>query len=140
MGVCGEPALTQIARWFADGQAAHDFFVRVRWPHGIVCPRAGCGSENVVRIGRRNAWRCRGCARQFTAKVGTILENSPIGFDKWLPVIWVLAREHEHISSGELARALNVTQKTAWYMIHRVRIAANQEKLANGGALFVPSI
>ena len=66
-------------------------------------------------------WNCRECKRQFTAKVGTIFEDSPIGFDKWLPAFWLIASNRNGISSCELARGLNVTQKTAWFMLHRIR-------------------
>jgi hypothetical protein len=66
---------------------------------------------------------CRECKREFTAKVGTIFEDSPIGFDKWLPAIWMLSASRNGISSCELARALGVTQKTAWFMLHRIRLA-----------------
>jgi transposase-like protein len=108
---------------FADKQVAHDFFVRQRFPNGMACPREGCGSANVVAIKNRNAWRCRECGRHFTVKVGTIFEDSPIGFDKWLPAMWMLAGDRNGISSYELHRALGVTQKTAWFMLHRLRFA-----------------
>ncbi len=76
---------------FADPQAVYDFMVRLRWPNGIACPRPGCGSADVAVITGRNKWRCRECARQFSVKVNTIFEDSPIGFNKWLPAMWLLA-------------------------------------------------
>ena len=115
--------LLEAVNAFADKQAAHDFFVRLRFPNGVACPRMGCGSANVAAIKNRNAWRCRECDRQFTAKVGTIFEDSPIGFDKWLPAMWLLANTKNGTSSCELARAIGVSQKTAWFMLHRVREA-----------------
>jgi transposase-like protein len=112
---------------FADKQVAHDYFVAVRWPNGIACPRQGCGSAGVAAIANRNAWRCRECDRQFTAKVGTVFEDSPIGFDKWLPAMWMLSACRNGVSSCEIARHLNVTQKTAWFMLHRLRLAMKTE-------------
>jgi transposase-like protein len=108
---------------FSDKQVAHDYFVSLRWPNGIACPRQGCGSANVAAIKGRNAWRCRECDRQFTAKVCTIFEDSPIGFDKWLPAMWMLTADRNGVSSYEVARGIGVTQKTAWFMLHRLRLA-----------------
>jgi transposase-like protein len=114
---------------FADKQVAHDYFVAQRFPNGVACPRYGCGSTDVSAIKNRNAWRCRECNRQFTAKVGTVFEDSPIGFDKWLPAMWLLTNNRNGVSSHELGRALGVTQKTAWFMLHRLRLALK----ADGG-------
>lgn len=115
--------LLEAVRLFADKQVAHDYFVALRWPNGMACPRMGCGSADVAKIKTRNAWRCRDCNRQFTAKVGTIFEDSPIGFDKWLPAMWLLSANRNGISSCELARGIGVTQKSAWFMLHRLRHA-----------------
>ncbi|HWT05920.1 MAG TPA: IS1595 family transposase, partial [Xanthomonadales bacterium] len=117
----------EAVRLFADKQVAHDYFVALRFPNGVACPRLGCGSANVAAIKGRNAWRCRECNRQFTAKVGTIFEDSPIGFDKWLPALWMLTSCRKGISSYEISRALKVTQKTAWFMLHRLRYALKAE-------------
>ena len=108
---------------FADVQVAHDFFVEYRWPNGVACPRMGCGSASVTYLANYRRWNCRECKRQFTAKVGTIFEDSPIGLNKWLPAFWLLSSNRNGISSHELARALGVTQKTAWFMLHRIREA-----------------
>lgn len=108
---------------FSNPQVAHDFFVDLRWPNGIACPREGCGSADAAKIANRNAWRCRDCNRQFSAKVNTVFEDSPIGFDKWLPAMWMLSNCRNGVSSCEIARALGVTQKTAWFMLHRIRHA-----------------
>ena len=72
-------------------------------------------------------WRCRDCKRQFTAKVGTVFEDSPIGFDKWIPAMWMLNGDRNGTSSCELARKLGVTQKSAWFMLHRIRLAQKNE-------------
>jgi transposase-like protein len=90
---------------------AHDYFVRQRFPNGVACPREGCGSANVAAINGRNTWRCRECNRQFSVKLGTIFEDSPITFSKWLPAMWLLAANCNRISSHEVARGLGVTQK-----------------------------
>src|ERR1700694_1112990 len=115
--------LLEAIRAFADKQVAHDFFVGLRWPNGVACPREGCGSADVAAIKNRNAWRCRECNRQFTVKVGTIFEDPPIGFDKWLPAMWLITANRNGVSSYELARGIEVTQKTAWFMLHRLRLA-----------------
>jgi transposase-like protein len=113
-------------RYFADPDVAHDFTVRMRWPYGVKCPL--CQSEDVAFTKTqgekpRRLWNCHGCKKQFTAKVGTIFEDSPIGFDKWWPAVWLAVNCKNGISSCELARALGVTQKTAWFMLGRIRHA-----------------
>jgi transposase-like protein len=112
---------------FGDEQIAHDFFVRMRWPGGVVaCPRA-CGSLEVAYMAKHRRWYCNECKRQFTAKVGTVFEDSPIGFSKWLPAFWLLASNRNGISSHELGRALRVTQRTAWFMLQRIRLAMQDD-------------
>ena len=118
--------LLEAVSYFSDLDRAHEHFEGVRWPNGMACPREGCGSANVGKMSHkkgRRRWRCRDCRRDFTAKVGTIFEDSPLGLDKWLPTIWMLSSAKNGISSMELSRALGVTQKTAWFMLHRVRVA-----------------
>jgi transposase-like protein len=113
--------MLQAVRQFADPQVAHDFFVQIRWPNGVACPREGCGNADVAHMAKHRRWYCRECKRQFTAKIGTLFEDSPIGFEKWLPAIWLIASNRNGISSYEIARGLGVTQKTAWFMLHRIR-------------------
>jgi transposase-like protein len=113
--------LLEAVTFFADPDLAHAYAVQMRWPNGIACPRMGCGSASVQFIATRKLWRCKECKRQFTAKVGTIFEDSPIPFSKWLPAFWLLSNTKNGTSSCELARALGVTQKTAWFMFHRIR-------------------
>ncbi|HVC21865.1 MAG TPA: IS1595 family transposase [Candidatus Dormibacteraeota bacterium] len=115
--------LLEAVTYFSDPEVAHKFVVELRWPNGVTCPREGCGSDKVQYISTRRLWRCKDCSRQFTAKVGTIFEESPIGFDKWLPAFWLLSSNKNGISSCELGKALGVTQKTAWFMLHRIRTA-----------------
>jgi transposase-like protein len=96
---------------------------RPEWKNGVVCPV--CGSGKVGFLKNQLRWQCsnRHAKRQFSVKVGTIMEDSPIGLDKWLPAIWMLQNAKNGISSCEIARALGVTQKTAWFMLHRIRLA-----------------
>jgi transposase-like protein len=119
--------MLEAVRMFDDEQVAHDFFVAMRWPGGTVaCPRA-CGSVAVAYMPKQRRWYCNDCKGQFTAKVGTVFEDSPIGFSKWLPAFWLIASNRNGISSHELGRALKVTQRTAWFMLHRIRLAMDTE-------------
>lgn len=115
--------LIEAVAYFSDRDRAFDYAVKLRWPNGVACPRMGCGSAAVQFIKTRKIWRCKECKRQFTVKVGTIFEDSPISLTKWLPAIWLLANTKNGTSSHELGRALGVTQKTAWFMFHRIREA-----------------
>jgi ISXO2-like transposase domain/Transposase zinc-ribbon domain len=110
-------------QYFSDPIRCLDFMVSLRWPDGIVCPT--CGGGDVTFLALRNLFQCRHrhLRRQFSIKVGTIFEDSPIGLDKWLPAIWMIANDKNGISSYELHRALGVTQKTAWFMLYRIRLA-----------------
>ena len=111
---------------FVDESVCRDFVARLRWPNGVACPR--CGTSEVTWLKTRNVWQCRpkGCRRQFSVKVGTIFEDSPIPLSKWLPAIWLITSAKNGISSYELHRALGVTQKSAWFMLHRVRLAMQE--------------
>ena len=101
--------------------------VERRWPNGVVCPT--CGSKDVRFIANRRMWECKSVhtERQFTAKVGTIFEDSPISLDKWLVAVWMIANCKNGVSSYEVARALGVTQKSAWFMLHRIRLAMQND-------------
>jgi transposase-like protein len=105
---------------------------RPEWRNGVVCPR--CGSDKVGFLKNQLRWQCsnRHEKRQFSIKVGTIMEDSPIGLDKWLPATWMILNAKNGISSCEIARALGVTQKTAWFMLHRIRLAQQGKR---GGKL-----
>jgi len=120
--------LLEVIRTYADEQSAFAAAKSWRWPDGkVVCPR--CQSEKVHLIESRRVWRCNGCKRQFSVKVGTIFEDSPISFTKWIPAMWLLANCKNGISSYELHRALGVTQKTAWFMLHRIRLAMQDDSV-----------
>ncbi len=101
--------------------------IALRWPSGIVCPR--CQSVRHSFLSTRRLWKCLDCKKQFSVKVGTIFEDSPITLDKWLCCIWLIASAKNGISSYEVHRALGVTQKTAWFMLHRIRHAMEQGSL-----------
>lgn len=116
--------LHEAVRYFATADNALDFMVALRWPDGtIMCPR--CESKDVMFLKSRKIWECKACEsrKQFSVKVGTIFEDSPISLDKWLCAIWLLVNAKNGISSYELHRSLGVTQKTAWYMLQRIRLA-----------------
>jgi transposase-like protein len=121
-------------QYFADPENCHNFMVALRWPNGIICPR--CGSTNIGKLSRpRRVWNCKNkkCPnKQFTAKVGTIFEDSPLGLDKWLTSVWLIVNAKNGISSYEIHRAIGVTQKTAWFMLQRIRLAMQE----GGGLLF----
>jgi transposase-like protein len=115
--------LSEAIRYFADPDRALAFVVQLRWPKGINCPY--CGNDRVSFLSSRRIWKCLSatCRKQFSVKVGTIFEDSPLGLDKWLPALWMLANAKNGISSYEVHRALGVTQKTAWFMLSRIRLA-----------------
>lgn len=113
--------LRDAMHFFADEDFAHEFFVELRWPKGVRCP--ACDAEKPSYIKTRRIWQCRDCGRQFSAKLGTIFEDSPLGLNKWLPALWMLTNCKNGISSYELARALGITQKSAWFMLGRIRMA-----------------
>jgi transposase-like protein len=123
--------LLDAVRQFSDPDIAHDFFVHIRWPNGVACPRMGCGSASVAWMPKVRRWYCNDCKKQFSAKVGTIFEDSPIGLDKWLPAVWLIASNRNGISSYEIARALDISQKSAWFMLHRIREAMRGETHTN---------
>ncbi len=111
-------------KYFANDDHALDFMKSIRWPDGVVkCPR--CGSKDVFYLSTRRIWKCKSAheKQQFSVKVGTVLEDSPIGLDKWLCAFWLIANAKNGISSYELHRSIGVTQKTAWFMLHRIRLA-----------------
>jgi transposase-like protein len=116
-------SLLEAIRYFEDDERCRDFVADLRWPDGVECPREGCGSTSVQFISTRGIWRCKTCKRQFSVKVGTIFEDSPIPLGKWLTALWMLTSRKKGVSSYQMARDLDVTQKTAWFMDHRLRLA-----------------
>jgi transposase-like protein len=115
--------LLEAIRYFSDLDVATEFVARLRWPDGPVCPRCGLVDPKHYFLKTRRLWKCRSCKKQFSVKVGTIFEDSPLGLDKWLPAVWLIANCKNGISSYELARHLGIQQKSAWFMLHRIRLA-----------------
>jgi transposase-like protein len=114
--------LLQAITYFADSDRAFEYAKFLRWPTDkVTCPRCGSDSNSFVKT--RKLWFCNGCKKQFTVKVGTIFEDSPIGLDKWMTAVWMICNCKNGISSYELHRAIGVTQKSAWFMLHRIREA-----------------
>ncbi len=113
--------LQEAIRYFADEDNCLATAIRFRWTDGVSCPH--CGDENPGWLSTRRIWKCRNkpCRKQFSAKVGTIFEDSPLSLDKWFTVLWMLVNSKNAISSWEVHRAIGVTQKTAWLMLHRLR-------------------
>lgn len=115
----------QAVRYFSNPDLCVTYMARARWgsAEAVQCP--ACGSRKVHFLESRRLWQCntKHRKRQFSVKVGTIFEDSPLGLDKWLPAIWMLTNSKNGISSYEIARALGISQKSAWFMLHRIRLA-----------------
>lgn len=111
--------LLEAIRFFSDFNNC----IATRWPHGVICPT--CGSKDVRFIAPRRIWECKNkhSRKQFSAKIGTIFEDSPVDLDKWFTALWMVTNCKNGVSSYEIHRALGVTQKTAWFMVHRLRLA-----------------
>ena len=117
-------SLIEAVRYFSDSQVCFEAMLAAKWPDGkVTCPK--CHGDKVGVVRSRSLLQCKaaGCRKQFSVKVGTIFEDSPLGIDKWFVAVWCIANAKNGISSCELARALDVQQKTAWFMLHRIRLA-----------------
>lgn len=122
--------LLNAVRHFSDLAVCTQFVADLRWSDGVVCPHCG-GKEHwffTPAKTERPVWKCKtkACRKQFSVKTGTIFEDSPLGLDKWLVGVWVIVNAKNGISSHEVGRALGVTQKTAWFMLHRIRLAMKE--------------
>src|ERR1039457_4457353 len=114
--------LQQAIRHYSDEQVCIDAVAAMRWPKGVpVCP--ACGHKEHYYLKTQKRWKCKECHKQFTVKLGTVFEESPISLTKWLPALWMLVSCKNGISSYELASALGVSQKAAWIMLQRLRLA-----------------
>jgi transposase-like protein len=116
--------LQQAIQYFSDYENCRQFMVSVRWLDGVVCcPR--CGSDKVTYLEKARVYKCKTTHKQqkFSLKTGTVFEDSPIALEKWLPALWLVVSCKNGVSSYEIHRALGVTQKTAWFMLHRIRVA-----------------
>ena len=111
----------EVVRFFSDPATCVQFMAQLRWFDGPICPE--CQSQRLSFLTTRLMWKCLDCKKQFSVKVGTIFEDSAIGLDKWLTAMWLIANCKNGISSYEIARDVKVTQRTAWFMLHRIRHA-----------------
>lgn len=110
-------------RYFQDTEQCIQFLAAARRPNGVVCPT--CGNTTVSYLAKHQRWQCskKHSKRQCSVKVGTIFEDSPIPLEKWLSAVWLIANRKNGVSSYEVARALGVMQRSAWFMLHRIRLA-----------------
>ena len=124
--------LQEVIKYFADETRAFEYMKLVRWPDGVIkC--AHCGSAKNSFISTRKIWKCKDCRKQFTLRLGTIFEDSPIKFDKWIAATWLIANAKNGISSYELGRSLGVCQKTGWFLLQRIRFAMKNGSIEKMG-------
>src|SRR5690349_16586426 len=125
--------LLDAVRYFSDLDVAHDFFAKMRWPNGPACPT--CGSADVRYLPKYRRFQCshKHARRQFTVKTGTVMEDSPLSLDKWAVAFWLEVNAKNSISSYEIHRALGITQKSAWFMLHRIRLAVQSKSFEKIG-------
>jgi hypothetical protein len=119
--------------YFQSSDNCIDYLALRRWPKGVACPT--CGRKDVSFVPSRHLWQCktRHPKAQFSIKTGTVLEDSPLGLEKWLPVMWMVANCKNGVSSWEIHRSLGVSQKAAWFMLHRIRLGMQDQ--TEGGKL-----
>jgi transposase-like protein len=123
--------LQQAIKYFSDERVCIDTVAALRWPRGPVCPQ--CGHKQHYYLASQRRWKCKNCARQFSVKVGTIFEDSPLPLDKWLCALWMLVNCKNGVSSYEVHRGLGITQKSAWFVLHRLRLALQHGSLVKIG-------
>lgn len=123
--------LMEAVKYFSDFQTCHDEIVAHRWPEGVRCVH--CDSEKVTYLPTRKKFQCRNCRKSFSVRHNTVFEDSPLGLDKWLVALWVITSAKNGVSSYEISRALGITQKSAWFMMHRLRLAMQDGQ--DGGKL-----
>ena len=126
--------LQEAIQYFAHEQVCIDTVASLRWPNGPVCPKCGHGEHYYLATQKR--WKCKSCKKQFSVKVGTIFEDSAIGLDKWLIALWLLVNCKNGVSSYEIGRDLGITQKSAWFVLRRLRLAlhiGNMDKMGGEG-------
>src|ERR1039458_4732421 len=116
-------SLQEAIEYFSNTGNCRDYVVARRWRDGVTCPTCGC--TDVIFLTNQSRWQCRNkhSKRQFSLKTGTIYEDSPLGLDKWLVATWLVSNCKNGVSSCEVGRALGITQKTAWFMDHRIRFS-----------------
>jgi len=116
-----QPSVFEFFQRFPDNDSAHDYFVNARRPDGVIC--AHCGHDECWFIKTRKRFTCRGCRKQFSVRVGTVMENSPISYQKWLYGMYLFCVFPKGIASTNMAKMVGITQKSAWHMDHRIRTA-----------------
>lgn len=121
--------LQDAIQFFSHEQVCIDAVAQMRWPNGAECP--ACGHRDHYWLASQKRWKCKECWKQFSVKVGTIFEDSPLSLTKWLPALWMLVNCKNGISSYELARDLGTSQKSAWFMLHRLRLALRDKTITN---------
>jgi transposase-like protein len=138
MEVKSPKTLKDAITYFADPDNCVSYMVAKRWPNGVTCPT--CGNSKVTYDATARRWQCASHhpKRKFSLKTGTVLEDSPLGLDKWLPVIWLTSNCKNGVSSWEIHRAMGVTQKTAWFMLQRARLALQTKGGKLGGPMGEP--
>lgn len=115
-------SLIQMMKASPDEQAAIEHFTAIRWKHGAFCPH--CGSIKVYHFSDRRTHKCGDCRKRFSIKVGTIFEDSKIGLREWMLAVWLITNHNKGVATTQLAKDIGITQKTAWFMLHRLRYAA----------------
>lgn len=123
--------LQQAVKYFSDEQVCIDTVAELRWPNGPVCPK--CEHTEHYYLATQKRWKCKKCSKQFSVKVGTIFEDSPISLDKWLIALWLLVNCKNGVSSYEVGRDLGITQKSAWFVLHRLRLALQSGSMGKLG-------
>lgn len=123
--------LQQAIQHFSTEEVCIQTVAAMRWTDGPECP--ACGHKEHYWLKTQRRWKCKECYRQFTVKLGTIFEDSPLGLDKWLPALWMLVNCKNGISSYEVGRGLGISQKSAWFMLHRLRLALSKGSLMKMG-------
>src|SRR5580692_1810759 len=123
--------LQQVIQHFTDEQVCIDAVAKMRWPKGPECP--ACEAKEPYYLATQKRWKCRECRRQFSVKLGTIFEDSPIPLQKWLPALWMLVNCRNGISSYEIQRDLGVSQKAGWFMLHRLRLVLQNKTVTKLG-------
>ena len=130
--------LIEAIRHYSDPQTCIDTVAAMRWPDGrITCPKCDAGGRKHYWLKSQNRWKCYSCRKQFSVKVGTIFEDSPLGLDIWLTALWMLCNCKNGVSSYEIARATGIAQKSAWHVLQRLRLVlkgTHEVMLGSGGS------
>jgi transposase-like protein len=112
-------SLPQFIQKFPDEDACEQYIIAARWPRGMSCPH--CGNHRIYRLEKQRRFKCGKCQKQFTVRTHSVLAESKIPLQKWMMAVWILTSNSKGISSVQLGKTLGVTQKTAWFLAHRIR-------------------